>query len=64
MRINELQIHDVIVGLRLRSIKDPNKLGTIVRIDTDDDGYAWIRWDGDDQAWSGFYGNDCMCDVV
>ena len=50
--------------MRLRSLADHGLMGTIVQIDRSDDDYAWIRWDGDDHARSGFYGNDCGCEVV
>ncbi len=45
MKINELkQEQVVVVGLKLRSLINPSKIATIVRIDKSDDNYAWIQW--------------------
>jgi hypothetical protein len=33
-------------------------------IDENHDQLAWIQWDGEAQGTSGFYGNDCECEVV
>lgn len=63
MRINELTQEQIVVGLRIKSLVS-DKLGTIVEVDHKDDDYAWIRWDGDDKPYSGFYGTDCECEVV
>lgn len=64
MIISDLLEKQIFVGMRIRSLVDPNKLGTIVKIDRDDDNYAWIQWDGDYKPFSGFYGNNCDCEVV
>ena len=64
MRINELPIEKVVVGLRIKSLIS-DKQGTVVKIEPNDDDYAWVQWDGDDfPPYSGFYGNDCECEVV
>lgn len=65
MRICDLPEEKIVVGMRIRSLVPPHtKLGTIVKIDPDDDDYAWIHWDGDDKPYGGFYGNACKCEVV
>ncbi len=66
MRICDLPENKIVVGLRLRSLINPNHLGTIIEIDTSDPGepYSWIKWDHKDQAYSGFFWNDCECEVV
>jgi hypothetical protein len=52
------------IGTRCRSLKNPNLLGTIVSIDTNDDDYHVILWDDKNKLPSGFYGNDCKCEIV
>ena len=64
MRVNELKPEDIHVGMKIRSLKNPNKLATVVDIDHADDDFAWIQWEGDDKPYSGFYGNNCSCEVV
>lgn len=63
MKISDLKQEEIVVGLRIRSLKDPLKFGTIVKIDVDDC-YAWIQWDGESELRSGFYWNDCKCEVI
>lgn len=64
-RIRDIPISEVRVGLRVRSLFDYNKIGTIVKIDPKDDDYAWIRWDGETSLYSGFYNNgSCWCEIV
>ena len=63
MRINELKLKDIHVGMRVRSLCS-DRQGTIVEINHADDDYAWIQWDGDDKPYGGFYGNNCQCEVV
>ncbi len=62
MTVKDLDLEQVRVGLRVKSLAK-EKWGTVVQIDIDDDHYAWIKWDGDDQVSSGFYGNHCDCQV-
>lgn len=66
MRICDLPQDKIVVGMRLRSLVDPNRLGTIVKIDIDDSNepYHWIHWDGEKKPWGGFFFNDCKCEVV
>ena len=54
---------EIKVGLRVKSLAS-GRLGTIVRIDEDDDCYSWIQWDGEKEVYSGFNMNDCECKVV
>jgi hypothetical protein len=63
-RICDLTTEEVVVGLRIRSLTDPLKLGTIVKIDVEDDHYAWIKWDHESKPFGGFYGNACKCEIV
>lgn len=63
MRINELTPEQIVVGLRIKGLAS-GRPGTIVRIDKDDDNYAYIQWDGEDIIYSGFYGTDCTCEIV
>ena len=64
MKINDLSQEQIVVGLRIRSLLHNGRLGTIVKVDHEDDDYARILWDGDKDATSGFYGTDCECEVV
>ena len=64
MRICDLNPEQVVIGLRLRALNNRNKKGTVVSINHQDDDYAWIKWDGEEKIASGFYGNDCECEVV
>lgn len=63
MKVNELPLDKVVVGLRIKSLIS-SKLGTVVEIDEKDDRYAQIKWDGKVEPTSGFYGNDCKCEVI
>ena len=65
MRIKDLKIEDVKIGIRIRSFSNPNLFGTIV--DTEYNGSEvlhWIQWDGEDSPRSGFYWNDCDCEIM
>lgn len=64
MKISDLTQGQIVVGMKIRSLTDPNKTGTIVAIDPKDDYYSWVQWDGEDKPYGGFYGNDCKCEVV
>jgi len=63
MRICDLKQEDIVVGLRIKSLIS-NKLGIVVKVDHEDDDYAWIKWDDEEKAFSGFYGTNCECEVV
>lgn len=64
MRVCDIKETDLHVGMRIKSLTKP-RLGTIVNIE-DKRGipYAWIQWDGEDKSYSGFFGNDCECELV
>ena len=66
MRICDLKLEDVKIGLRVRSLADPNLLGTIVETECDggNEVVHWIQWDGEASPRSGFYWNDCECEVI
>lgn len=61
MKVSDLKIEDIKVGLRIKSLI-AERWGTITRINEKDDYFCWIEWD-DDTIDSGFYGNDCECEV-
>lgn len=60
--ISDLSIEVVVVGLRMKGATGVH--GTVVAIDEFDGGFRWIRWDNDKQEFSGFYRNECECEVV
>ena len=64
MRISDIPEDQIKVGMRIRSLVDPNKLATIVERDESRDLYFWIQWNGDDEAYSGFFWNYCECEVI
>ena len=63
-KIKDLPESEIKVGMKIRSLINPDRTGIIVKIDTDDDNYAWVLWEGNDKTYGGFYGNDCECEVV
>lgn len=64
MKIKDLPINDIKVGMRIKSMIS-NRLGTIVkREDSPFDIYCWILWDGDEKPFSGFFYNFCDCELV
>ena len=65
MRICDVSEDQIKIGMRVRSLANPNKLGTIVDAGLlPHDLYWWIQWDGDTKAYSGFYWNHCKCEIV
>jgi len=63
MKISDLKQEDIVVGLRIKSLIS-DKLATIVKVDHEDDDYAWVLWDGEEKPFSGFYGTNCECEVM
>ena len=64
MRICDMKEEDIVIGLRVRGLKT-GKLGTIVKSETKgSETYHFILWDGELEPNSGFYWNDCECEVV
>lgn len=64
MRICDLPESAVVAGLRIRGLRNKDKLGTLIKLDKKDDNYLWIKWDIDNGSYSGFYGNKCECEIV
>ncbi len=63
MRICDLSPDKIRIGLRVKGLST-GKLGTITRIDYSRDNLVWIKWDNEEIETSGFYGNDCECEVI
>jgi hypothetical protein len=64
MKISELPEDRIKIGLRIKSLANPNKLGTIVKKEVKgSETVWWILWDGDEKPMSGFYWNHCDCEV-
>jgi hypothetical protein len=63
MRIKDLREDEIVIGMRVKGLVS-GICGTIIMIDENHDQLAWIQWDGEAQGTSGFYGNDCECEVV
>lgn len=65
MKVNELKRDQIRIGLRIKSLTRPEEVqGTIDLVDHSRDDFAWVKWDHSAQAYSGFYGTDCECEVV
>lgn len=63
MKISDLKEDDIKIGLVVKSLLN-GRPGTIVAIDMERDRQAWIQWEGDPEANSAFYGNDCECEIL
>lgn len=64
MRICDMNESDIRIGLRIESLSQP-RYGTIVeREDKGSETYWYVRWDGEIEAYGGFFWNDCECEVV
>jgi hypothetical protein len=64
MRICDLPEDQIKIGMRVRGLSS-GKLGTIIAIDPPPyDTYWWIKWDGEDKSYGGFFWNHCECEVV
>lgn len=65
MRICDLSENEIKIGLKIRSLCNPNKIGTISRReDIRNQDYWWITWDGEKEERLGFFWNDCKCELV
>lgn len=64
MRICDLPVEEIRIGLRIKSLSN-GRPGTVVdkTISACDD-YWWVQWDGESGATSGFFYNDCECEVI
>jgi hypothetical protein len=64
MRICDLKNGEIKIGMRVKSLVD-DKLGTINHIFAEDHYFTTIIWDDlDDDMCSGFFGNDCECEII
>lgn len=63
MKISDIPVNKIYIGLKIRSVKDFNKIGTIIDYEKDRD-YFWILWDNHEKSFSGFFGNDCDCEII
>jgi hypothetical protein len=61
MRICDLAEDEVVIGLRVKSLKN-GRPGIITKIDLSDDRFTTIIWEDGNE--SGFYGNDCECEIL
>lgn len=61
MRVRDLKSTEIKVGLQIKSLVDLDLYMTVIYIDSYDDNYAWII---SKNMMSGFYGNDCDCEVL
>jgi len=50
-------------GMRIRSLTKPNKFGTVVYAPVRGDPFWTATWDGEDFPTSGFFWNDCTCEI-
>lgn len=65
MRICDIPEGQIKVGMRVRSLARSEVIGTIVeKENVRDQDYWWIKWDGDSSKTSGFFWNNCKCEVV
>ena len=65
MRICDIPEDQIKIGMRVRSMSDSNKIGTLIEVDPPPyDTYWWIEWEGDDEPYAGFYWNHCECEIV
>ena len=65
MRICDISEDQIKIGMKVRSLTNPNKIGTIVDVELPPyDTYWYIQWEGDSKPYSGFYWNDCECEIV
>jgi len=62
MKISDISL-PIPIGTRIKSLIS-DRQGTIVSTDREDDEYSWILWDGEPFPYSGFFWNDCECEVV
>jgi len=66
MRICDIPEDQIHAGIKVRGMKT-GRIGTIVGRDDrvpGRDPYWWVQFDGEDKPTSGFFWNDCECEVV
>lgn len=65
MRICDLESDEIPVGLRIRSMANPNRIGTIIGIyKSDGEQEALVQWDNEHEPTGGFFENHCECEIV
>lgn len=66
MRICDLPLEKIVVGLKIRSLKDPSRIGEVVQIDnsSEHEHFSWVLYSGDDKPYGGFYWNHAANEVV
>lgn len=65
MKVSDLKEEEIHVGLKIRSMVDPNRIGTIVeRQDRGGDIWWWVQFEGDDKPYTAIFFNHCECEVV
>lgn len=63
MKIRDLK--KVKLNLRVVSQASDDRVGTIIKKEKIRGlNYYWIHWDGDTNTYSGFFENDCDCEVI
>ena len=58
MRVCDISESEIVVGMKIRSLVDPNRVGVIVKVDD----CAWIQWPNEQP--NRFYPDDCECQIV
>jgi len=61
MKIKDLKPSQIHVGMRVKQ-RGKKIIGTIVEIDSER--YSWVRWDGEERAYTCFRDNNCKLRVV
>lgn len=65
MIIRDLSPDQVVIGLRVRSLACDDIIGTVVKSEEiRGQTYYWVQWDNDERIYSGFFYNQCDCEVV
>lgn len=65
MKVRDLPIEKITIGLKLRSMMNPQRVGSVIREENVRGiSYFWVKWDDDSEARSGFFSNNCDCEVI
>lgn len=65
MIIRDLPPEKIVIGLRVRSLACDDIIGSIIKTeDVRGSKYHWVKWDNDSRIYSGFFANDCNCEIV
>jgi hypothetical protein len=63
MKISEMQLHEVVPGLRFSGVVNKDKYGTVAFIDYVGDNAVHYRWDGEKEL-NCWFNVDCDCEVL